>query len=89
MQGEVAFTPKGLAGIYLGPRFRYRKQNERVVSFSLSTLTGVRSANNARLAHKVEVLGRRRYTSVADVELTTKLARLEWSDSPVRASAAN
>jgi hypothetical protein len=38
---------------------------------------GMKPENRLRLAHKIEVLGNRRYTSVADLDLTTSLARLK------------
>jgi hypothetical protein len=51
----------------------YRKESQ--IAQGIVGLT--RNADDAtRIVHKVEVLGKRRYTSIADLELTTHLARL-------------
>ena len=53
----------------------YRKDS--TIESGITDLTGSGNAENAqRLARKVESLVNRRYTSMADLELTTRLARL-------------
>lgn len=54
---------------------RYRKESD--IARGIVGLTGNANPDDAaRLVRKVEALGDRRYTSIADLELTTHLARL-------------